>query len=107
MQSVCLIVLTLIFFSESLAAASNGTSGFSIKLAAGVLWTGTRRCISTFAAAEEAMGLTGLASMRGGPGRLSAPGRTTLRSGVGMTMASPQDGQLISEPAPELSTANS
>src|SRR5580765_5837744 len=53
------------------------------------------------------MGLIGCASMRGAPGRESAPGRVALRSGAGMTMGSPQEGQLISDPAPELSTASS
>jgi len=52
------------------------------QLAAGVLCPVTRKCISTLAAAEEAMGFTGLASMRRASGRLSAPGRSTLRSGL-------------------------
>jgi hypothetical protein len=60
-----LMVFTFIFLSESFAANSSGASGFSIRLAAGVLWTGTRRCISTFAAADEAIGLIGAASSRG------------------------------------------
>src|ERR1019366_298580 len=107
MQSVCLMVLTRIFLSDSFAATSSGASGFSIKLAVGVLWTGTRRCISTFAAAEEAIGLTGWTSTRGAPGALSIPGRFATSSGVGITMVSPQEGQLISVPAPVLSTANS
>src|SRR5439155_24497846 len=93
--------------SRSLAVTSSGTSGFSIRLAVGVLCTGTRRCISTLAAAEEAIGLMGWPSMRGAPARLSCPGRKALRSGPGMTIDWPQDGQLISEPAPELSTASS
>src|SRR5215831_5002622 len=106
MQSVCLIVLTRILLSVSFAAASSGTRGFSIRLAAGVLWTGTRKCISTFAAAEDEIGFTGAPSRRGAA-RPSNPGRITLFSGAGITIDSPQEGQLISEPAPELSTASS
>src|SRR2546422_696020 len=107
MQSVCFIVFTRIFLSVSLAATSRGARGFVIKLAAGVLCTGTRKCISTLAAAEEEIGFTGAPSIRGAPATLSNPGRITLFSGDGITMCSPQEGQFISEPAPELSTANS
>src|SRR3989442_9997761 len=95
MQSVWRMVLVRIFLSASFAA-SRGTSGFSIKLSVGVLWTGTRRCISTLAAAEEAIGLTGCGSSRGPPSLESPPGWETTGSGPGITMASPQEGQLIS-----------
>src|SRR5258707_13880331 len=106
MQSVCRMVLVWTVLSASLAA-SRGINGFSIKLAAGVLWTGTRRCISTLAAAEEAIVLIGCASMRAPWGSPFTPGRETAASGAGITIASPQEGQLIWVPAPELSTANS
>src|SRR6266436_4220140 len=104
MQSVWRMVLVRIFLSASLATSS-GARGFSMRLSEGVVWTGTRRCISTLAAAEEAMGLTGRWASRRGKAELeSGPGR---ESRPGMTMTSPQEGQLISVPAPELSTANS
>src|SRR6266478_2678865 len=104
MQSVWRMVLVRIFLSASLATSS-GARGFSMRLSEGVLWTGTRRCISTLAAAEEAMGLTGRWASRRGKAELeSGPGR---ESRPGMTMTSRQEGQLISVPAPELSTANS
>src|SRR5207245_2962047 len=106
MQSVCLMVLTRIFLSASLAT-SNGANGFSIKLSVGVLRTGTRRWSSTFAAAEEAIGLMGCASTRGDTGSASTPDREITDSGSGIMMVAPQEGQLISVPAPELSTASS
>src|ERR1019366_9420970 len=106
-QSVCLIVLMRIFLSVVLAATSSGTRGFTIKLSVGDVRTGTRRCISTFAAADEAMALTGWTSSFSPPGTASTPGRLTTDSGFGMIIASPQDGQLISDPTPELSTASS
>jgi hypothetical protein len=53
------------------------------------------------------MGLTGWTSTRGAPEALSTPGLLATNSGVGITITSPQDGQLISVPAPVLSTANS
>src|ERR1043166_1775099 len=96
------MVLTRIFLSDSFAATSSGASGFSMSMAPGLLWTGTLRCISTFAAADEEIGLTGCAPpcvTRGPEGGLVDP--------CGMTIFSPHAGQLISEPPPELSTANS
>src|SRR5438552_3344011 len=107
MQSVWRMVLVRIFLSMSLAATSSGGKGFSIKLSVGVLWTGTRKCISTLAAAEEAMGLMGAGPTRGTGESESMPGREATDSGSGITIASPQEGQLISVPAPELSTASS
>src|SRR5258708_19621828 len=104
-QSVCRMVLVRIFLSASLANSS-GASGFSIKLSVGNLRTGTFRCISIFAAADEAMGLMGLASTRGA-WAASGTALGTGDAGMGITMASPQEGQLISVPAPELSTASS
>src|SRR5690349_3631049 len=90
-QSVWRIVLVLILLSPSLETSSGGRA-FSIRLAAGVLWTGTRRCISTLAAAEEAMGFTGWASTRGRELLESGRGGPE-RSGSGMTIDSPQEGQ--------------
>src|ERR1043166_5760823 len=67
MQSVWRMVLVRIFFSASLTAAeSRGASGFSMRLSV-VLWTGTRKCISIFLAADEAMGLMGWAASARGP----------------------------------------
>src|ERR1035437_5393686 len=106
-QSVCLIVLTRIFLSVDLAAISSGTSGFTSKLSVGAVRTGTRRFIAALAAAEEAMAVTGCTSARVPAGALFTPGWLTPDSGFGMIMASPQDGQLISEPTPVLSTASS
>src|SRR6266850_5740422 len=105
MQSVCLIVLTLIFLSDSFAVTSKGASGFSINISL-VLWTGTLRCISTFAAADDAMGLMGPPPTCGSPAPARINGREAL-SGEGITIDSPHEGQSISLPAPELSTANS
>src|SRR6516225_1907604 len=107
MQSVCLMVFTRIFRSDSLAATSSGARGLAMRTS-GALLEGTRRCISTLAAAEAAMGLAGLAAMRAPDSsgeRVGIPRGTTLGSGI--TIVSPQEGQSISEPAPELSTANS
>src|SRR5215475_5918131 len=104
MQSVCLIVLTRIFLSVSLAATSIGGNGLAIRLSVALL-EGTLRCSSTFAAAEEEMGLAGLAV--GSGGSVGMQPRPATIAGSGITMDSPQDGQLISVPAPELSTANS
>src|SRR5262249_46635662 len=104
-QSVCLIVFTRIFLSVSFAATSIGGSGLEVRLS-DVLLEGTRRCSSTFAAAEEEMGLAGLPPVGSG-GSVGMPPRPATIASSGMTMDSPQDGQLISVPAPELSTANS
>src|SRR5581483_7470974 len=80
-----------------------------------VLRTGTFRCRSTFAAAEEAIGLSGFnvadggALIVGNPCRLSeaplvrVPG--LLISGI--MIVSEQLGHSISVPAPELSTSSS
>src|SRR5579883_1166709 len=105
-QSVCLMVLTRILRSDSLAATSNGARGLAMSTS-GALLDGTRKCISTFAAAEDAIGLEGLAPMRASGGRVGMPPGWGTMLGSGMTMDSPQEGQSISEPAPELSTANS
>src|SRR6185369_1123086 len=86
----------------------SGARGLAIRMPAALL-LGTRKCIYTFAAAEEAIALTGLALIRGADSsglKVGMPAcGTTL--GSGMIIASPQEGQSISEPAPELSTANS
>jgi len=85
----------------------SGTSGFSIKLAAGVLCTGTRKCISTLAAAEGGDGFTGLASMRGiwkiiGPWPEHAPFGGWNDDGL-----RPQGRTVDLGAGPQLSTANS
>src|SRR5688572_9105062 len=98
MQSVWRIVFTFIFRSDSRAATSSGVAGFVMRLAAGLSCTGTLRCISTLAAAEEAMALPG-GPPDGGRGAAAA------LAAWGITIFSEHDGQLISEPAPELSTA--
>src|SRR5579859_7143148 len=103
MQSVCLMVLTRIFLSVSLAATSIGGKGLAIRLSAALL-EGTRKCNSTFAAAEEAIGLA--VGRPGSGGSVGMP-RPPPASESGMIIDSPQEGQLISVPAPELSTANS
>lgn len=77
-------------------------AGFSMRLAAGLSCTGTFRCISTLAAADEEMGLTGCA---GSAGTGAAAGRGL--GAEGMTIFSEHEGQVISVPAPVLSTANS
>src|ERR1051325_1103629 len=102
MQSVWRMVLVRIFLSDSFAATSSGALGFSIRLSDGLAWTGTLRCISIFAAADDAMGLTGCPASCGMVTELG--GRAEA---AGMTIFSPQEGQLISEPAPVLSTASS
>src|SRR5207248_336647 len=80
MHSPWRMVLVWMVLSASLAASS-GMRGFSIKLAAGVEWTGTRKCISILAAAEEEIGFDGLAAKRGAPESVSTPGRETADSG--------------------------
>src|SRR5437763_14169735 len=93
MQSVCLMVLTFIFLSLSLAATSRGARGFSMRAATGVLWSGTLRCLSIFAAAEDCMGLR----PGGNEGMaISLLGRAPGELGEGIPIASPQEGQLIS-----------
>jgi hypothetical protein len=59
------------------------------------------------AAADEAIGLTVCGAKRGAPTPPFTPGWGTTDSGAGIVIASPQEGQVISVPAPELSTANS
>src|SRR5437879_8002335 len=107
MQAVWRIVVTRIFLSDSLAANSSGAFGFSIRLSEGVWCTGTLRCISTLAAAEEAIALMGLAITRGPLPSEGPPGRSIPAPGSGIIIGSPHDGQSIWLPAPELSTANS
>src|SRR5260221_8203802 len=107
MQSVCLMVLTRILRSDSFAATSKGARGFAISIW-GALFEGTRKCISTLAAADAAIAFDGFGASRtpacsGGSVGRPEPGAF----GSGMMIGWPHEGQSISEPAPELSTANS
>src|SRR5215831_13891381 len=112
MQSVWRMVRTRIFLSVSLAVTSSGGNGLAMRLSVDAR-TGTLRCFSIFAAADVAMGFNGLLAT-------AAPVATGIRPldseplvrvpwvpGWGITIVSPQDGQLISLPAPELSTSSS
>ena len=81
--------------------APSGGLALDIKGSAGVLRTGTFRCFSTLAAAEEAMGLAvrlGTSSSRESDGFCGPEG---------MVIVSPQEGHSMLVPAPELSTASS
>src|SRR5437763_14964133 len=106
MQSVCLMVLTRILRSDSLAATSKGANGLAMSTS-GALLDGTRRCISTLAAAEDAIAFEGFGTTRAPVCSGGRVGRPEPGAGSGIVIRSPHEGQSISEPAPELSTANS
>src|SRR5689334_19018100 len=106
MQSVWRMVFTRIFLSVDFAAASSGTRGLAIKLSE-VLRTGTLRCISTLAAADDAIGFAGFKVSDGGPPNVGRPWglsfplvRVPFVPGCGIIMFSSQEGHWISEPAP-------
>src|SRR5271169_6065710 len=89
-----------IFLSAPRATVSNAGFALTISLSPGVSRTGTLRCISTLAAAEEEMGL----AARSGAG---ASGASLAGGGAGTVMVSPHDGQAMSVPTPAPSTASS
>src|SRR6266850_476414 len=72
MQSVWRIVFTRIFLSVSLAVASSGGNGLEISISV-VLCTGTLRCLSILAAADDAIGLDGFSVADGGPPSVGRP----------------------------------
>ena len=74
MQSVWRMVFTRIFLSLVLAAASRGTRGLAMRLSE-VFRTGTLRCSSTLAAAEEAIGFAGFNVSAGVPLKVGRPPR--------------------------------
>src|ERR1043166_9204684 len=102
------------FLSDSFAAASSVGGGLVMRLS-DVLRTGTLRCFSTFAAADEAMGFDGFNVAAGACANVGSPWRLssapTVRvpavPGWGISMVSSQEGQSIFEPAPALSTSSS
>src|SRR4051812_35098672 len=114
MQSVWRMVFTRIFLSEFFAATSSGARGLAMRLSE-VLRTGTLRCISTLAAAEEAMGFAGFNVSDGAPAKVGRPPRglsvpfvrVPLAPGSGMVIFSSHEGHSISEPAPAASTSSS
>src|SRR6185437_1054875 len=85
--------------------ASSGTADFLMRLSV-VARTGTLKCISIFAAAEEAIAL-GASFLASSPSAGAASTTGSLVDCSGMVMVSPQVGQGMSEPAPSASTANS
>src|SRR5208282_5066387 len=91
-----------IFLSAVLAAITRGTAFFT-RDSPGLSRTGTLRCISILAAADEAMGLIGwAASPVAGGGAGAASGEL-----LGIVIFAPHVGHLISEPAPSPSTDSS
>src|SRR5208282_2272520 len=91
------IVRVRIFLSAALVATTRGTAFFT-RDSPGVSRTGTLRCISILAAADEAMGLRGCKPASGGGAGAASGGL------FGIVIFAPQVGHLISEPAPSLST---
>src|SRR5712671_5937842 len=103
-HAACLMVCERSCLPAPRTTASNGGFALTINVSVGVLRTGTLRCISTLAAADELMALgcrLGVCASAG------AGGGTAFADCAGMVMVSWQDGHSISEPAPELSTASS
>src|ERR1039458_6850676 len=97
------IVRTRTFLPVPLATASNGGFGLAMRTSPGLSRTGTLRCISILAAADEAMVWLALEAPPTGP-----PGADSGAGGVaadGIVIFAPHDGHWISEQAPELSTA--
>src|SRR6266516_3040064 len=92
MQSVRRMVLTRILFSVSLAATSSGGGGFLMSTSVGASCTGTLKCFSSRAAADEAIGLITL---------------TVVGSGCGMEILWEQEGHWICVPAREASASSS
>src|SRR5260221_11090988 len=98
------IVRTRICLSP-LVFAPSGAAAFLMSFSPGLSLTGTLRCISPFAAADDAMTLGARLNLCGSSGGAGVV--AVLVDFAGMVIFSPQDGQSISEPAPALSTASS
>jgi hypothetical protein len=92
------------FFVRALfCAISTGGLALAMSGSAGLSRTGTFKCISTLAAAEEAMALP----VGSGGGGVAGSALVVTLPVDGMVMFSPQEGHLICVPAPVLSTASS